>query len=99
MRYIYTESPEDKKELKKLKEKLFSVKAELHTIKIHKKSAPKGSKREKSEIIHEKGLQKEKKQLQDEIALLRSKYHKASIQNMDISIPFTDGFGISLKKG
>lgn len=98
VRYIYTESPEDKKKLKQLKEKLLSVKAELHTIKIHKKSSPKGYKREKTEINHEKELLDEKKQLQDEIALLRSKYHKASIQNMDITIPFTDGFGISLKK-
>lgn len=60
VRYIYTESPEDKKKLKQLKEKLLSVKAELHIIKIHKKSSPKGYKREKNEIKHEKELLDEK---------------------------------------
>lgn len=98
VRYIYTESPEDKIRLLELKQKLDTVTDELRQIRDSKKKNPKGSKRPKSEIIKEKEHRDEKNDIIDDIDRLRSKYHTIDIRNMDITIPFTDGFGISLKK-
>lgn len=98
IRYIYTESPKDKAKLEQLKKKLSKINKELQMIKTAKKNTAKGTIRDKAEIAHEKELQDEKKNIREQIAALRSQYHKATIQTMDIAIPFTDGFGISLKK-
>lgn len=98
IRYIYTESPEDKIELATLKEKLQEITDELREIKNTKQDKPKGYKRPKEEIAHEKQLRNRKNAILGEIEALRSKYHQSEVTKMDVTIPFTDGFGVSLKK-
>ena len=98
IRYIYTESPEDKVELATLKEKLQEITDELRDIKNAKQNKPKGYKRPKEEIAHEKQLRNRKNVILGEIEALRSKYHQSKVTKMDVTIPFTDGFGVSLKK-
>lgn len=98
IRYIYTESPEDKVELATLKEKLQEITDELRDIKNAKQNKPKGYKRPKEEIAHEKQLRNRKNTILGEIEALRSKYHQSEVTKMDVTIPFTDGFGVSLKK-
>ena len=98
IRYIYTESPEDKVELATLKEKIQEITDELREIKNSKQNKPKGYKRPKEEIVHEKQLRNRKNVILGEIEALRSKYHQSEVTKMDVTIPFTDGFGVSLKK-
>ena len=98
IRYIYTESPEDKVELATLKEKLEEITNELREIKSNKQNKPKGYKRPKEEIAHEKQLRNRKNVILGEIETLRSKYHQSEVTKIDVTIPFTDGFGVSLKK-
>lgn len=98
IRYIYTESPEDKVELATLKEKLQEITDELRDIKNAKQNKPKGYKRPKEEIAHEKQLRNRKNAILSKIENLRSKYHQSEVTKMDVTIPFTDGFGVSLKK-
>ena len=98
IRYIYTESPEDKTELATLKEKLQEITDELRYIKNTKQNKPKGYKRPKEEIAHEKQLRNRKNTILSEIEKLRLKYHQSKVTKMDVTIPFTDGFGVSLKK-
>lgn len=98
IRYIYTESPEDKVELTTLKEKLQEITDELRDIKNTKQNKPKGYKRPKEEIAYEKQLRSRKNAILGEIEKLRSKYHQSEVTKMGVTIPFTDGFGISLKK-
>lgn len=98
VRYIYTETPEDKENIKKLQCELDCVLEELKEIRVIKKTYPKGYRRTKGEITHEKQRINHKKFLIKEINEIKSKYHKSEIKTMPITIPFTDGFGISLKK-
>lgn len=98
IRYIYTESPEDKIVLATLKEKLQEITDELREIKNAKQNKPKGYKRPKEEVAYEKQLRNKKNSILGEIEQLRSKYHQTKIDKMNVTIPFTDGFGISLKK-
>ncbi len=98
VRFIYTESPEDKLEILRLQRLLQRNSDELKEIRLKKKSYPKGYRRAKEEISLEKELKDERIELIDGIDKIKSKYHKISVQSMDITIPFTDGFGISLKK-
>lgn len=98
IRYIYTESPEDKIELAALKEKLQEITDELREIKNAKQNKPKGYKRPKEEVAYEKQLRNRKNSILGEIEQLRSKYHQTKIDKMNVTIPFTDGFGVSLKK-
>lgn len=98
IRYIYTESPEDKAELADFKKKLEEITDELREIKVNKQNKPKGYKRPKEEVAYEKQLRNRKKAILDEIEKLRSKYHQSKVKKMDVTIPFTDGFGVSLKK-
>lgn len=98
IRYIYTESPEDKTELADFKKKLEEITDELREIKVNKQNKPKGYKRPKEEVTYEKQLRNRKKAILDEIEKLRSKYHQSEVRKMDVTIPFTDGFGVSLKK-
>lgn len=98
VRYIYTESPEDKKMLIDLQYNLDAITAELRNIAESKKINKTVKKRSKDEIEYEKLKKIEKKDLFNEINKIKSKYHTTSIGKMDICIPFTDGFGISLRK-
>lgn len=98
VRYIYTESPEDKERLKGYQFEIKQITDKLKKIRENKKDNPKGYKRPKEEIIYEKELRNNKNQLLDLVAKIKSKYHQSNITPMDIIIPFTDGFGISLKK-
>lgn len=98
VRYIYTENPEDKENIQKLQYELDGLLKELKQIREVKKSYPKGYRRTKEDVAHEKQRINHKKFLINEINEIKSKYHKSEIKNMPITIPFTDGFGISLKK-
>jgi len=95
VRHIYTESPEDKEKLISLQRKLDDISKELRLIKLNKN---KGVRRKKEEIDYEKEIRLNKKNTLNEIDKLISKYHKPEIKKMSVKIPFTDGFGISLKK-
>ena len=98
VRYIYTETPEDKENIKQLQDDLNKIVEELKEIKKIKKSFPKGYRRNKEDVAHEKQKNNQKSFLVNEINKIKSKYHKSEIRTMPVTIPFTDGFGISLKK-
>lgn len=95
VRYIYTESPEDKELLQDLKTRIDECTTILRNIKTNR---VKGERRKKEEIQYEKDIRVKKKELSKKISDLKSKYHKSEIKQMSVTIPFTDGFGISLKK-
>lgn len=98
VRFIYSESPEDKKLIKEIQDSIDYYSEELRKIKEAKRDKPLGYRRPPSEIKIEKSYRDQKKKLIQEIKEIKEKYHKAETQNMDVTIPFTDGFGISLKK-
>lgn len=98
VRFIYTETPKDKEELFNLNKELDSICSELKEIKYLKSTYEKGYRRSKEEINKEKELKQNKKDVIQKIQNLKDKYHKTKIGNMDVTIPFTDGFGISFKK-
>lgn len=95
VRYIYTESPEDKNELIELQKKMNDITMQLRLIKLNKN---KGERRTKEEVQNEKNIRQTKDDIVKQIESIRNKYHKPEICKMSVKIPFTDGFGISLKK-
>lgn len=98
VRYIYTESPEDKTKLIELQNELDLVTDELRSIAELKKLNKTGKRRPKDEIQNEKSKKNYKKHILSEIDFIKCEYHKAKVDKKNISIPFTDGFGISLRK-
>lgn len=98
VRYIYTESPEDKQLLDELQNSVKDYTNKLKQIKEDKKNRPKGTRRSSEEIMIEKRYRAEKNKLIEDIKILKSKYHRSQVKRMPVTIPFTDGFGISLKK-
>ena len=98
VRYIYTESPEDKKNIEELNIQIKKYTEELSLIKTKKKSLPKSMRRDRNEIIKEKQIRAKKNALIEEIKKIKATYHQSHIKKMSVTIPFTDGFGISLKK-
>lgn len=98
VRYIYTESPDDKEQMKYLQEEIERCNEQLKEIKIKKQNRPRGFKRPQTEIMDERNLKNRRKSLKDDIQKLKSKYHRSEIRTMPVTIPFTDGFGISLRK-
>jgi hypothetical protein len=89
VRYIYTESPEDKLAIENL-----TIEANNIKIKLKETKSNKAVEESENEINFRHRL----KEINNEINSIKEKFHKAEIQNRDITIPFTDGFGISLKK-
>ena len=98
VRYIYTESPDDKKQLQFLIDEIENCNIQLNEIKLKKQNRPRGFKRPQTEIMDERNLKNRRKSLKDDIQKLKSKYHRSEIRTMPVTIPFTDGFGISLRK-
>lgn len=98
VRCIYTETPEDKERLSSLQIQLDENSRQLKVLRSLKKQYPKGYRRPTGEVAREKELKDERVTLIDDMDRIRSRYHQASKRRMGISIPFTDGFGISLKK-
>lgn len=98
VRYIYTESPEDKQQIADLQDRINTLTEDLKLIKKLKQSHPVGYRRPKEDVSLEKSKRQEKKELLNEISQIKSKFHKSNIENRDVIIPFTDGFGISLRK-
>ena len=98
VRCIYTETPEDKERLSRLQIQLDENSCQLKALRSLKKQYPKGYRRPTGEVAREKELKDERVTLIDDMDRIRSRYHQASKRRMGISIPFTDGFGISLKK-
>lgn len=83
VRYIYTETPQDKEELLKLRNRLNEIKDKLKII---------------EEKTEQENLIKERKNINKLIKDLKSKYHTTQIKEMNVKIPFTDGFGIMFKE-
>lgn len=98
VRYIYTESPDDKEQMKYLQEEIERCNEQLKEIKIKKQNRPRGFKRPQTEIMEERNIQNRRKALREDIQKLKSKYHRSEVRTMPVTIPFTDGFGISLRK-
>lgn len=98
VRYIYTESPDDKEQMKYLQEEIERCNEQLKEIKIKKQNRPRGFKRPQTEIMEERNIQNRRKALREDIQELKSKYHRSEVRTMPVTIPFTDGFGISLRK-
>ena len=98
VRYIYTETPEDKEKIINLQNEIKNITKELRLINEAKKNNPPGFRRTKKEVAHEKKLRHDKNYKLDEVNKIKSKYHKSNIAKMSVNIPFTDGFGISLRK-
>lgn len=98
VRWIYTETPEDKRALSQLQARLDDNSRQLKDLRARKVQYPKGFRRPKEEVAREKELKDERITLIDDMDRIQSRYHQTSIQNRGVSIPFTDGFGISLKK-
>ena len=98
VRHIYAETPDDKKEIERLQNELNDIVLKLKEIKEQKKSYSKGHRRTKNEVQTAIDLKNKKNDIQEEINYIRSKYHKTEIKKMDVTIPFTDGFGITFKR-
>jgi len=98
VRYIYTETPEDKLSILNLEEESLLISIELKKIKHLKSTYEKGFRRTKEDVKKEKDLIDRRKDIASQISDIRNGYHKTTIKNMDVSIPFTDGFGITFKK-
>lgn len=98
IRYIYTESHDDKKQMQFLIDEIENCNIQLNEIKLKKQNRPRGFKRPQTEIMDERNLKNRRKSLKDDIQKLKSKYHRSEIKTMPVTIPFTDGFGISLRK-
>ena len=98
VRHIYAETPEDKEKIEALQKDFNDAVLELKKIKEQKMLYPKGYRRSKEEVTKEKNLKLKKKNIQEEINCIRSKYHKTETKEMDVTIPFTDGFGITFKR-
>lgn len=98
VRYIYTESPDDKKQLQFLIDEIENCNIQLNEIKLKRQNRPRGFKRPQTEIMDERNLKNRRKSLKDDIQKLKSKYHRSEVRTMPVTIPFTDGFGISLRK-
>lgn len=98
VRHIYTETPKDKLDILELKNELDCVSNRLRQIKEEKQNYAHGERRPKDVIEEEKKYKNRRSEINEEINIIRKKYHKTEIKNMDISIPFTDGFGICLKE-
>lgn len=90
VRKIYTETPEDKEELLKYRNEIDEITIHLRTLKDLDENN-----QNKQEIL---SLKNKKKALTSYIKLLTEKYHSTEISEMDVMIPYTDGFGVSLKK-
>lgn len=97
VRHIYTETPEDKEEIQFLKDEIKNITCELSFLKEDKGKLSKGEKRPKEIISREKELIERRKKLNQLIKEIQSRYHSIEIKNMDVIIPFTDGFGITFK--
>lgn len=98
VRRIYTETPEDKQSLARLQSRLEENSAQLKDLRARKRQLPKGQRRPRQDIAREKELKDERITHLDDMDRIRSRYHQTSLETRDITIPFTDGFGISLKK-
>lgn len=98
VRHIYTETPEDKQNLARLQAGLDENSRQLKALRTRKQQYPQGCRRPKEEVALEKELKDERITLIDDMDRLKARYHQTTIRNMSITIPFTDGFGISLKK-
>lgn len=96
--FQYAESQEGKQKLLALQNEFNQIEIELHEIRKRKLEYPKGYRRTEEEIAHEKLYREKKNSLVTEMKNIRARYHKASIKKRPVTIPFTDGFGISLKK-
>ncbi len=97
VRHIYTETPEDKKQIADIKKEIKIISSKLLKIKKEKEQLSKGTKRSKEVILEEKGLKEKRKRLNQMISDIQSKYHSIEIKKMSVTIPFTDGFGITFK--
>lgn len=86
VRYIYTESPEDKKELEKLQGLVKEYTDKLKQIKEQKKNRPKGTRRSPDEIATEKYYRNEKNKTIKNIENIKSKYHRSEIKRMDVTM-------------
>lgn len=95
VRHIYTETPDDKEIIAAHKEALKRVNQELKQCNILKKEIKGIRRRTKDEINHEKILKERRKNILKDINDCLVKYHSTEIKEMDITIPFTDGFGIT----
>lgn len=98
VRYIYTETPEDKLAISELRDELDIVNIRLRQIKEEKQNYERGKRRPKDVINEEKKHKERRSEISKEIQNIRKKYHKTDIKKMDITIPFTDGFGVCLKE-
>lgn len=98
VRYIYTETPDDKKDIEYIKNEIATITTTLRNFKEEKKKLQKGEKRPKEIIEQEKYLIERRKKLNQDIKDIQSKYHRTSIKEMDVIIPFTDGFGLTFKR-
>ena len=98
VRYIYTETPEDKLAISELRDEADFMNTRLRQIKEEKQNYERGKRRPKDVIDEEKRYKERRTEIGVEINNIRQKYHKTAIKNMDITIPFTDGFGICLKE-
>lgn len=94
VRYIYTETPQDKLEVLELDNQIDEITRQLRTIKYLESVDNNDKLRNKKK----KELIQRRKDLNNKIHMIKDKYHKISINNMDVTIPFTDGFGIMFKK-
>lgn len=104
VRHIYTQSQEDKIRQDELKEQSNKIKEDIKSIEITKKYMRENDLKEYDGIKYKdytgmvKTLKMEKKCIDLEIKALKGKYHTCETKEMSVDIPFTDGFGLSLKE-
>lgn len=103
VRYIYTQTQEDKDTVNELNETFNAIHLESKELLQLKEDIKIDTTRYDNISIKDinsklKSIREEKKEIKLQIKNITEKYHTCKITNMDISIPFTDGFGVALKE-
>lgn len=99
VRHIYTSTPEDIETVEKLSIELKELDILYQTAKLNKEKIPKSNRKERKPYIKEiNTISDKRKKIKQGIKDIKDRYYSCEIKQMDVDIPFTDGFGISLKE-
>lgn len=103
VRHIYTQTQEDKDTIFELNQRFKEIHSQSKELNIIKSDIKNGINKENEITIKDinsklKHIKQEKKDIKFQIKEINERYHTCEIKNMDINIPFTDGFGLSLKE-
>ena len=104
VRYIYTQTQEDKDMVEELQNNFKTYNDEMKLLKTYKdimktEGLSEYNSMSRKEInANIKNLQELKRDIKKQIKEISNKYHTCEIKEMPVDIPFTDGFGLALKE-